>query len=495
MWGGNLHNTHSSFLERRLRPDNVGALSLKWTFVTEGELSATPTVEDDALYVPDWAGNLYKIDTRTGLAIWSRKISEFTGVAASVSRNSPAIAGDTLILGDLASGTVVALDKYTGSLLWLTVVDPHPAARITSSPVVFRDRVYVGVSSREESFATQPGYQFSFRGSIRALDLTTGAVVWTAYTVPPGYTGGAVWGTFAVDAARGALYASTGNNYSIPDDATNCLKTAHDVNAQLACLNPQDYIDSILSLRLKDGRLNWGRRFQGADTFIYTCAVAAVQGVPCPDPAGPDYDFGAGPNIFSITRNGQLVDVVGAGQKSGAYWVVSADNGNLLWTTQVGPGGLFGGIEWGPALDASRIYVAITNDGHIPYTLGPANTVTVNAGSWAALDATTGAILWQVPTTGQDPRNNQFGALALGQVSAANGVVYAGSTAGDMLALDAGNGQTLWKFASGGTVICGPAIVNGTIYWGSGYSRLGLGTTNNKLYAFVIENSNNDDVE
>src|SRR5215467_12979127 len=45
MWGGNLQNTHSSFLERRLGPDNVGALSLKWTFVTEGELSATPTVE------------------------------------------------------------------------------------------------------------------------------------------------------------------------------------------------------------------------------------------------------------------------------------------------------------------------------------------------------------------------------------------------------------------------------------------------------------------
>jgi polyvinyl alcohol dehydrogenase (cytochrome) len=190
--------------------------------------------------------------------------------------------------------------------------------------------------------------------------------------------------------------------------------------------------------------------------------------------------------MFSITQNGRQVDVVGAGQKSGVYWAVNADTGNLLWSTQVGPGGLFGGIEWGPALDANRIYVAITNYNHVSYTVGPPTNETLYAGSWAALDSATGAILWQVPTTGQDPRAPQYGSLALGQVSEANGVVYAGSTAGDMVALDAGTGKTLWNFASGGTVICGPAIVNGTIYWGSGYSRLGVGTTNNKLYAFTV---------
>lgn len=487
-WGGDLHNTHSSSFERRLRPGNVPGLSVKWTFVAGGEISATPTVESDAVYVPDWGGNVYKIDAQTGATVWSRNLSEHTGVAGSLSRNAPAIADGMLILGDQSTGTVLALDKFSGDLLWKTLVDPHPAARITSSPVVYGDRVYVGVSSREESFALQPGYQFSFRGSIQALDITTGKVVWTVNTVPVGYTGGSVWGTFVVDTARHALYATTGNNYSLPDDATACLQTATGVDAQLACLNPQDYVDSVLSLDLEDGRFNWGRRLQGADTFIYTCAVAAAQGIPCPNPPGPDYDFGAGPNLFNITRGTQSIDIVGAGQKGGIYWALNADNGDLLWATQVGPGGLFGGIEWGPAMDGQRIYVAITNNGHVPYTLGPAHTVTVNAGSWAALDPATGAILWQVPTTGQDPINPSAGALALGQVTAANGVVYAGSTAGDMVALDAGTGLTLWKFASGGSVICGPSIVNGTVYWGSGYSRLGIGTTNNKLYAFTVPN-------
>ena len=30
----------------------------------------------------------------------------------------------------------------------------------------------------------------------------------------------------------------------------------------------------------------------------------------------------------------------------------------------------------------------------------------------------------------------------------------------------------------------GPAIANGTVFWGSGYSRLGFGGTNNQLFAF-----------
>jgi polyvinyl alcohol dehydrogenase (cytochrome) len=53
-----------------------------------------------------------------------------------------------------------------------------------------------------------------------------------------------------------------------------------------------------------------------------------------------------------------------------------------------------------------------------------------------------------------------------------------------MYALDAPTGRILWTFKSGGSVNAGPAVVNGVVYWGSGYSRLRLGSSNNKLYAF-----------
>jgi polyvinyl alcohol dehydrogenase (cytochrome) len=486
VYGGNLHNTHSSFFEFKINTRNASRLSVKWVFTTGGDMPATPTIEGGALYVPDSAGNLFKLDKRDGSVIWTTKMSDYTGNSASISRNSPAIAEDRIILGDQASGTVMAVDKYTGNLLWKTLVDPHPAALITNSPVVVGDRIYVGVSSKEEGFViANIGYQFTFRGSVNALDLHTGQILWKTYTVPEGYTGGAVWGSsFPIDRRRGTLYATTGNNYSIPDSVASCVQQASTPQAQLACLSPQDYVDSILSLDLATGRIRWGNRVQGADFYNAGCFFGSA--FPCPNPQGPDYDFASGANLFTVFSRHGIFDVVGAGQKSGHYWALNPDNGHVLWSKQVGPGGFLGGIQWGAATDGRRIYVAIANSNHVSYPLAPSNSVTSNGGSWAALDPATGEILWQIPATGQDPRNPDLTAQALGQVSAANGVVYAGSMSGDMVALNAENGSILWQFASGGSVICGPSIVDGTVYWGSGYANFIFGIPNNKLYAFTV---------
>jgi polyvinyl alcohol dehydrogenase (cytochrome) len=84
-------------------------------------------------------------------------------------------------------------------------------------------------------------------------------------------------------------------------------------------------------------------------------------------------------------------------------------------------------------------------------------------------------------------------------VSVANGVVYAGSYSGEMYALEATSGKILWNFASGGSVIDGPSIVDSTLYWGSGYRNIPPGIGNNKVYAFALaggkdhgENSNGE---
>jgi polyvinyl alcohol dehydrogenase (cytochrome) len=52
-----------------------------------------------------------------------------------------------------------------------------------------------------------------------------------------------------------------------------------------------------------------------------------------------------------------------------------------------------------------------------------------------------------------------------------------------MVALNAATGATLWTYASGGSVGCGPAIVNGVVYWGSGDP---YGKKNKQLYAFSL---------
>jgi hypothetical protein len=78
----------------------------------------------------------------------------------------------------------------------------------------------------------------------------------------------------------------------------------------------------------------------------------------------------------------------------------------------------------------------------------------------------------------------------LAPVSSANGVVYVASMAksgNQMYALDAGTGAILWRFAAGSSVNAAPAIVDGSVYWGSGYSRSGVeGSGSTKLYAFGL---------
>ena len=49
-------------------------------------------------------------------------------------------------------------------------------------------------------------------------------------------------------------------------------------------------------------------------------------------------------------------------------------------------------------------------------------------------------------------------------------------------------GAILWQFGAGSSVNAGPAVVDGTVYWGSGYARAGVeGSGNNQLFAFSID--------
>jgi polyvinyl alcohol dehydrogenase (cytochrome) len=479
--GQNLHNTRAQANERRISRSNVAALKTLWTFSTGSDVSATPTVVDDAVYFPDWAGNLYAVRRETGKQIWVHKISDYDNYPGAVSRVSPAIHGDDLIIGDIQSGTVahnganiMAINRHTGTLKWITRVSAHPAAVITGSPVIVGDVAYVGVASSEESLATDPSYPCcSFQGSMVALDMNTGHIVWQTFDIPnnqgqtDGYSGGAIWQPPAIDTIRGMLYVGTGNNYEVPEIVKACLAGTIP-SAQPACFATDDYFDTALALDLKTGAVKWAKRVQGVDVWTVAC-TKNPNPVSCPEPSSPDYDLsGSGPNL--------LPNLVGFGQKSGLYWAFNPDSGELLWSSMVGPGSTLGGIEWGTATDGERIYVAITNSKNLPYPL--INGTTITWGAWSALDVGTGKILWQTADPAQ--------AIDIGSVSVANGVVYAPSMSGNMHALNSKNGKILWTFASGGSVIDGPSIVDGTLFWGSGYRKVGNGVGNNKVFAFSL---------
>lgn len=503
--GQNISNTRYQLDERRIAPSNVARLGVKWIARLQGDVSATPAVDANSVYVTDMAGWIYRIDRASGDVIWRNPLSHYTDVAGDVARTTPAIAGPYLILGtqggralSKSGARVIALDKTSGEPAWQNIIETHPAAVITQSAVVYGQNVFVGVSSWEEYVAARvPGYKCcTFRGSIASLDIRSGALNWKTPTAPDaaGYAGNAVFGsTPAIDSERGLLFVTTGNSYSVPKTLLACIAQARAAGAlseEQACVDrePANHVDAFVALDMATGAVRWSKSVLPFDPYTMVChEIRSMNPANCPDPKGPDHDFAQGPALLAVNVNGRRRDVIGAGQKSGVYWMLDRDSGEVIWRTQVGPGSALGGMEWGSATDGTRIYTAVSNYAGHEWTLagqGADAGKNIRHGLWSALDAATGKILWQTA----DPN---VGAYDMGAVTVANGVVFAGSMAAGesahtMFALDAATGEILWRYASGGSVNAGAAVVDGIVYWGSGYSLWG-GRSNDKLFAFGIE--------
>jgi polyvinyl alcohol dehydrogenase (cytochrome) len=351
------------------------------------------------------------------------------------------------------------------------------------------------------SGASGPGA--TFRGAIVALDAQTGRILWRTYSLPDnggvagGYAGATMFSPPAVDRSAGLVYGTFGQAYTEPASVTAC-HAAHGGFTE-SCEQPGSYLKSIVAFDVKTGEPRWSYRVQGHQPWVQACGSQPLAVTWCaPESDGEKWDVGgSGANVMRLPWRGRPRDVVGVGGKSGVYTLLDARTGEFIWDSLLGPGGDQGGMEWGTAFDGDRIYASITNHHHIPYELtehGVISSTTVTGGSWAALSPRTGKILWQTA-------DSQLEALAglsvvgvwdLAPVTVANGVVYAASmaklaTQHQMFALDAATGEILWQFAAGSSVNAAPAVVDGAVYWGSGYARSGVeGSGNHRLYAFTL---------
>jgi polyvinyl alcohol dehydrogenase (cytochrome) len=480
-WGNGILDQSYAPAETLISPSNVSRLKPAWTFTTRGTPVPTPAIDGDYLYEPDLAGYLYKLRRADGTLVWKHRISEYTGKRISRSRTSPAIGDTALVLGDYGSPTVLGIDKNSGKLLWTADVGKYGGGFVIGSPVIYKNVVYVGVTSFDEVTSLVKGTRGpTFRGSVAAIDVGSGKVLWQTPTQPDGYFGGSIWSsTPVVDPARNSVYVSVGDTYSVPADVAACMNATDDEQRKDSCMSPQSAGDGLIALDMDTGAIKWVRRAI-VDTWDIFCGYPTGKPTQGGTPLCPvkgdhfDFDFGSGPNMINA-------NLVGAGEKSGVYHAFNPDTGEIVWSTAAGPSGLEGGIQWGTATDGKRIYVPEADFNRKTYTL--ADGTQWAGGSWAALDPTTGKILWQTPAP--TPAGATREALAQSGVSVANGVVYSGTLSGDFVAMDAATGKILWTFASGGSVHSAPAIVNGVLYWASGYLGLGA-TTNDKLYAFTV---------
>ncbi len=374
----------------------VPSLKPAWSFNSRtGDFTGTPVVAGGMLVAGDNGGWVYALDAVTGKVLWSRDLGHQINGSAAIDLAAPGGPLAFVPVGQTSSPRLVALSLKDGAVRWNTVLTNQSGASAFGSPTFWRRTVYIGTSGPNNDDTRA-------RGSVVALDETTGGVRWQTFTVPPGHDGAAVWSTPAIDPGTGRLYVGTGNNYHPPTTDTE---------------------DSMMALDTATGQILAHYQATANDSFSL------------PDnPAGPDYDFGASPNLLTGSGGHQLV---GAGQKSGTYWALDRATMQPVWHTAIGPGSAVGGIIGSTAYDGSRIYgadtvsgqvFALTNDGATP---------------WQSLDS--GGVHWS-PTT------------------IARGVLYTVDPAGFLTARDPATGTILAKLSLGGPSFGGASAAGRAIY-------------------------------
>ncbi|MED6158336.1 hypothetical protein PIB30_031858 [Stylosanthes scabra] len=500
--GGDIYNRRYASKEHKINLETVSNLTLKWEFYAGKDITATPSIYDGTLYFPSWNGEIYAVKACDGSLVWKKNLQELTGLTPTgfvagynwtVSRATPTIAGDELlIVGIYGPAVVIALNRLTGDLVWQTRLDSHNSSTLTMSGTYYKGAFYVGTASLEETLSLEQCC--TFRGSFSKLDIETGAILWQTYMLPDNhgkqgeYAGAAVWGSSpSIDEARNHVYIGTGNMYSAPLRIRQCQEKQNNLTTPPThpdeCIEPENHSNSIVALDLEDGEIKWYQQLGGYDVWLFACNNLSSS-PNCPPGPNPDADFSEAPMMVTIDVNGRNEDVVVAVQKSGFAWALQRDNGNIIWSTEAGPGGGGGGGYWGAATDTKTVYTNIGNSASKNFTLKPSSNTTTSGG-WVAMDAATGTILWSLA--------NPSNATASGPVSLANGILFAGSTngKGPIYAINGKSGEIVWSYETGATVYGGMSISDGCIYLGNGYKVsigffVGSYTSGTSLYAFCV---------
>lgn len=517
MWSIDTTNRRWNGLETKLTPATVGGLVERWAYVADGDVSATPTLYAGLLYFPTWKGSMVCLNATTGAVKWTEKIvtllrSAGVTVAAAdepniVSRTSPAFSpnGDRFVIGTMMRNIggypyLIGISAKDRKVLYATKLDENPAALVTMSATVWDKYAFVGTSSLEEARAGALNYPCcSFRGSLSKVDMATGRVLYKTYTTPEGkgWSGAAAWGSMpSVDASRRLVVFATGDNYDYPPEVEQCLKdlgplTNENAPQQAACerLSGGDanYRNSMIALDLDNMSIRWATKLGGPDAWNAACFQPGHPN--CPAASGPDWDFGQAPMMVTACRSGQGCKMLAiAASKSGVAFAVDLDSGSVVWTRQASWGGVLGGALWGGASDSERVYFSFNNAFHL--TLGDfaPGSPTNNGGMIAALDPWDGTVLWTFANPEPQINNDAQNALSNAPVTVAGGVVYYASmdAQGKLFMLNAKTGAVLASYPMGSSDACGPSVVNGAVFSGSGYQTFGQGNPGSKVSALGL---------
>jgi alcohol dehydrogenase (cytochrome c) len=464
----------------QIAPGNVQNLEQKWIFQARSleKFEATPLVVDGVMYTVQAPNDIVALDAVTGRIFWIYSYSPAPQARLCCGRvnRGLAILGDTLFMGTI-DAHIVAVDAKNGHLLWNTkVADPLAGYAITLAPLVVKDKVIVGTA----------GGEYGIRGFLAAYDVHNGKEAWRFNNIPgPGEKGhetwagdswkhgaGSVWMTGSYDPDSNLTYWGIGN-------------PGPDWNADLR-LGDNLYTDCAVALDADTGKLKWYFQFTPHDDF--------------------DFDAVQVPVLADLDWKGARRRVLLWANRNGFFYVLDRTTGEYLQGTP------FAKVTWAKGLDEKgrpmrAVNMVPTADGKKIY---PGNQGATN---WYSPSYSPHTGLFYIPTwdnyysvyvkekvefaegrlfTGQLPKSpvplirppqitnraeeDGYGAIRAfdpqtgerkweyklsdvtdsGILTTATDLLFVGGREGYFLAMDARNGELLWKAVVGGQVSSGP---------------------------------------
>jgi len=163
----------------------------------------------------------------------------------------------------------------------------------TSPPAVVGDTIVVGSGVADNGSVDQPS------GEVRGFDAVTGKLKWTWHPMPGAAAPGAAntWSIIAADAQRGLVFLPT---TSPSPDYYGGERPGDD-----------RWANSIVALRAATGEQVWA--FQTVHHDLW------------------DYDIACPPILFDVRRNGRTIPAIGAGPKSGNYFILNRETGEPIF--------------------------------------------------------------------------------------------------------------------------------------------------------------------
>ena len=474
---------------------NAARLKAVWSFSTGvlGGHEGQPLVVGSTMYVVTPFPNvLYAFDlTREGYPLkWKYRPDvnpTSQGIACCDAINRGAVYADGKIVYNLLDGHTVAIDAATGKELWKTqIADMGQGETTPMAPFIARDRVLVGPS----------GGEFGIYGWVKALDLASGKILWTAHNMGPDslmiarrgtFTGGAnlgvstwsgdswrrggapVWGWISYDPQLDLIYLGTGN----PGPYNTEQRPGEN-----------KWTNSVLARRPSDGALVWAYQFTPHDSW--------------------DFDANAEMILADLVVGGRMRKVLVTFNKNGFAYTLDRATGELLVAEP------FAHVTWAkgidkrtglPILDTTKVtgasrgnvtgicpsleggkspaspsafsprtglfYTATNNlcmnfeaapvtripatpfiGATTPYVAGPGGYM----GAFIAWDAARGRKVWEV--------KEQFPVWS-GTVVTAGDIAFYGTLDGWFKAVDIRSGKVIWKFKVGSGVVGAPITFRG----------------------------------